>query len=136
LRHANPIHAASKSDVSGDQSGTRESQSTAGADTKEQLNTCNRRLFTRALPTYAIQHRPSAALAPAVLPAIRGHRPRQDARRSRRTLATSSPPTIAQFRARLPTTVVDGFVTQKATHSSDRLPTAHELGFLEIRVSA
>jgi hypothetical protein len=55
LRYANPIHAASKSDtprVSGDQSGAREGQSTAGADTKERLNTCNRRLFTRALPTY------------------------------------------------------------------------------------
>ena len=54
LRYANPIHAASKSDtprVSGDQSGARESQSTAGADTKEPLNTCNRRLSTRALPT-------------------------------------------------------------------------------------
>jgi hypothetical protein len=37
--------------VSGDQSGAREGQSTAGADTKEGLNTCNRQRFTRALPT-------------------------------------------------------------------------------------
>ena len=54
LRYANPIHAASKSDtprVSGDQSGAREGQTTAGADTKERLNTCNRQLLTRALPT-------------------------------------------------------------------------------------
>jgi hypothetical protein len=54
LRYANPIHAASKSDtprLSGDRSGAREGQSTAGADTKERLNTCNRRLFTRVLPT-------------------------------------------------------------------------------------
>jgi hypothetical protein len=50
------------------QSGAREGQSTAGADTKERLNTCNRRLFTRALPTYAIQHRPSAVLALSVTP--------------------------------------------------------------------
>jgi hypothetical protein len=51
LRYANPINAASKSDtprVSGDQSGAREGQSPAGADTEERLNTCNRRLFTRA----------------------------------------------------------------------------------------
>ena len=43
--------AASKSDtprVSGDQSGAREGQSTGGADAEERLNTCNRRLFTRA----------------------------------------------------------------------------------------
>jgi hypothetical protein len=94
LRYANPIHAASKATrhgCSGDQSAAREGQSTAGADTKERLNTCNRRLFTRALPTVPIQHRPSAALALSVLPAIRGHRPRQNATRSRRTPAEVRP---------------------------------------------
>jgi hypothetical protein len=99
LRYANPIHAASKSDtprVSGDQSGAREGQSTAGADTKERLNTCNRRLLTRALPTYAIPHRPSAALALSVPPAIRGHHPRQNATRSRRTAAEARLPAGVQ----------------------------------------
>jgi hypothetical protein len=91
MRYANPINAASKSDtprVSGDRSGAREGQSTAGADTEERLTPaiggCS--LAPNNRP-YSIQHRPSAVLVLSVLPEIRGHRPRRNATRWRRTPA-------------------------------------------------